>query len=232
MRMRKWRYGLMVDCATDLRPRWESLVSAVGGVPDVVARYLGRGGADVEPLTTDEINWYVAQGSLVLPIFNDSVLNGGTTASLDVGTADAAKLLAQADIVGVPDNCYVASDYEGSGKCVLSADYLIAFTAIIRGSRLAGSGIAYGNTSRAYFREAYVQALSRSQDVQRLLLWDAAWNVAPFTLQDVAEGKVKWDAADYSPNVVAWQACNDSTLNVDLSLIRLPLPQPGKLCGE
>jgi hypothetical protein len=218
-------YGLMVDSSVDARTIFDAVVAGLGGKPDVWARYLGTGGAGVTPLTADEARFLLSHGISILPVYNDSRLNGGTPGTADQGAFEAEELLQQAAAAGVPDGVYVAVDLEYG--CPVTSSYLTALCGAIRASRLAGSGILYGNTTQAYFTAAYHPALADA-NVQRALLWCAAWIDPPpggWTLQDLPG----WRCPDASAAVVAWQFTDKGPGGTDLSLVRLPLPTPGGL---
>jgi hypothetical protein len=217
--------SLMVDSSADARTIFDAVVAGLGGKPAVWARYLGTGGAGVTPLSPDEAKFLLSQGIAILPIYNDSRLNGGTPGTQPQGEFEWQECESERKTAGVPDGIYVVNDLEYG--CPVTSAYLTAYCGGIRSSAQAGAGILYGNTAQPYFTAAYHPALADA-NVQRALLWCAAWITPPaggWTLQNLPA----WACPDTSSAVVAWQFTDKGPGGTDLSLVRLPLPTPGGL---
>jgi hypothetical protein len=180
-------YALGVDCALDVRALsptdatlsvWECICRWLGGKPAFIARYTGTGGGAATPLSDTEIDFIVVQqGVPLLPVFNDSPINGGTLGNAAQGTMDARMGLLWASQHGQPANTYLAFDVEASAQ--VQADYVQQLASNMRSSALAGSGVLYGNSGSAGNLGAALAAASADPNVARVLIWAAAWYNRP-----------------------------------------------------
>ncbi len=210
----------------DAVQRWSGTTPAVWG------RYLGGGGGAATPLTKDEVAYLHQHGISILPIYNDSRLNGGADASYTLGSNEAHEAIAQADALGVPDNTYLACDIEYGALDRLTDSYVAGWSDTMRASRYGGSGILYANCGDARFQAAMANG---NANVQRLGLWLASWVQNPAL---AASAMPSWQAPHgptaLPPSIASqtwlWQYAGGAYGDlVDLNVVQWPLPAPGGL---
>jgi hypothetical protein len=229
---------IMVDSAADARTLVAQVSAALGAPPAAWARYLGTGGAGATPLGAAEASALQDAGIGILPVYNDSPINGGTQGTYALGQADAAQAVRQATALGVPAGTYICCDIEASALGLLTGDYLAGWADAMRGSSYGGAGIVYANLADPRFGQALDAALARSPaNVGRMGFWLASWLTSD---SPDAPAAPEWSAA-YGPEQLPWQAPEQAQVwawqyaggalggTVDLSVIRLPLPAPGGL---
>ncbi len=169
--------GFMVDSAlaangfvsSDLT-LWRDVVDWAGAAPVAWGRYLGSGGGAATPLTAQEVSFLHANRCAILPIYNDSPLNGGQAGTYALGQQDADAAIGRAQALGVPAGVYLCCDIEYGAP--LTADYVRGWCDTMRPSIYGGSGILYGALSSPGFAQPLLAAMGDS-NVQRLLLWAA-----------------------------------------------------------
>lgn len=169
-----------------------------------VGRYLGTGGGAAVPLTTSEVSLIMDAGIGLLPIFNDSVIDGGTVGTYAIGKQDSATAVSQAESLGIPANVYLAVDVEYSAN--VSGAWHEGWADGMRPTNYAGVGIEYCAPLSPHFM-ASIQAANagNNPNVKRLLFWSATPEpglapgaTAPPYTPDVPSG--------FPPSsVVAWQ---------------------------
>jgi hypothetical protein len=222
----------MVDAAADLRPLVPQLRSA--GIPcHAAAVYLGTGGAGAFVATPQYVSDLHGLGLAILPVFNDSPLNGGSAATEVQAAQDYAAAAHQLDVLGVPAGVYVAVDLEQAVNRVLTGAYLAALAGHFRRSVYGGAGMVYDALFDPYFGAALDTALQIAPgDVGRMLFWLASyvsWSPSALPAWTGAHGPadLPWQA-QHRAQVYAWQFCDDAPGPVDLSLLRVPLPAYGQ----
>ena len=229
--------SILIDSAQDARNLLAQVQQALGGNPAAWARYLGTGGGAATPLTAAEAQALLDAGIAILPVYNDSPLNGGAAATYAQGQADAQQAISQAQALRVPTETYLICDIEFSALSALTGDYLAGWADTMRAGPYAGAGGVYANLLDPRFSTALDAALTRSQNVGRMLWWLASWisqgdaGIPATPAWDASSGPtgLPWSAS-YLANVVAWQYAGSALGGaVDVSLIHLPLPAPGGL---
>lgn len=223
---------LMVDAAADLRPLIPALRSS-GFAPAAAAIYLGTGGCGAFAATAQYVADLHGMGLALLPIFNDSPINGGSPANLSQAVSDVANACAQCKALGVPSGVYVATDIEETANAGLTGDYMAWLASEWRATRFGGAGIAYGALSDPRFGAAFDSALQMGPaNAGRLLFWQASyiasWDGRTLPAWDAPLGPttLPWLPA-HQDQVCAWQFTDRGPGPVDLSLLRLPLPAYG-----
>ena len=182
---------------------WDDVVAWAGGKPMLWGRYLGSGGGAATPMTLGEANWLFTKGCGVVPIYNDSPINGGTQGTYSLGQQDAQNAISQAQALAIPANVYIVADVEYSAQ--VTGDWIRGWADVMRASPYGGSGILYCAPNSPSFSRAWQDATStKDPNVQRLLIWSATPEPGPST----ASGMPTW-GPDVPPEgtVAIWQYC-------------------------
>ena len=167
--------GFMVDSAmaasgsvSSNLTLWQDVVDWAGAPPVAWGRYLGSGGGAATPLTAAEVSFLHANRCAILPIYNDSPLNGGQMGTYAMGQRDADAAIQRAQALGVPSGVYLCCDIEYGAP--LTAEYVRGWCDTMRPSVYGGSGILYGALATTAFAQPLLAAMGDA-NVQRLLLW-------------------------------------------------------------
>ena len=205
------------DCSKPFSTNLLNQVQASYGRMYWIARYEGRGGTNwIAPLTTTEIQQIMAEKLALLPVFNNSLIDGGTEGTYAIGKADAKNAIAKAQALGIPVNTYLATDVEYSAK--VTGAYLEGWADTMRASQYAGAGIIYCAPLSPNFASAIAMAnAADNANIKRLFFWSATpepgmkvGNVAPAYAPDVPSGFNQ-------SAVVAWQL-QEGTLSDQVDL--------------
>jgi hypothetical protein len=224
-------YVLMVDSSADARTIFDAVVRGLGAIPPVWARYLGDGGGAATPLTAQEVDFLHGWGIAVLPVYNDSTLNGSAQGTYQLGVRDAQEAVAQARSLGVPPGVYIVNDVEYDALGRLTGEYLAGWADAMRATAYGGSGIVYGNLTDARFQSAVRAASVLSpSNLARLGFWLASWTATGGSPPPVPSWGDRYGPSSLPQPIQAqtwaWQyAGRVFGDTVDLSLIQTPLPQ-------
>ena len=166
----------------------QDIESWLGGRIPVLFRYTGTGGsAGATPLTTAEIDQIVGDGSILVPVFNQSPVNMGSTGTYQQGVADANGATAWAKSIGMPQGVRIAFDVEATS--VITAYYIYGLlNGIVGGAYLSPGFILYGlcgptgNVGTALVA-ASVNNSTMKNGVLGIVPWSASWTGSGVSLE-------------------------------------------------
>ncbi|MHB1669076.1 glycoside hydrolase domain-containing protein [Thiomonas sp.] len=177
--------------------------SWLGQKPDFVGRYLGTGGGAATPLTQREALFIRSQGVAILPIYNDSPLNGGAAGTEGMGRQDALKACAWAGNLGVPTGTVLACDIEA--RAPVNAAWMVGWADAMRASVYWKSGLLYGTNHL----NVLLNAMPTTRALENLFTWVAQYDTGGEDYRNALNLRLQRPSPFSSFQTRAWQFARD-----------------------